>query len=251
MKLLLLSMAFFFTVSVSAENLYSMADLQVLDKKNQWQELLDHLSDIKPAQRDANWEKLVDSAMSGRSQQLYKEANAKKIIEFFDQYIPLYPSILKDAEFMKKRADYGSDYYKYCISYNDSDCHKEYLGFIKLDPNRSYAFDIAKKVRRQASDIRANEYFQLAEPIKSLGKCDDPDLSDAVLAGLIAKPSHKTVPIAQAIAFGSCIAELSQTVKKAIRSEANGVENACALVVKHKSISGTVLNKCKRYLGAK
>jgi len=228
-----------------------MADLQALEKKNQWQELLTHLSDIKPAQRDANWEKLVDSAMSGRFQRLFAEANSSKILEFFDQYIPLYPSILKDTGFMKKRADYGADYYKYCISYNESECHKEYLGFIKLDPNKNYAFEIAKKVRRQASDIRANEYFQLAEPLKKLGKCDDPDLSDAVLAGLIAKPSHKVVPIAQDIAFGSCISELSQTVKKAIRSEANGVENACALVVKHKNISGTVLNKCKRYLGVK
>jgi len=251
MKFLLLVFSFLFTALVSADNLYSMADLSALEKKNQWQELLSHLSDIKPAQRDVTWEKLVDISMSGRSQQLYIESNTKKIFEFFDKFLPLYPSVLNNKEFMNKRADYGLDYYSYCFRYNDIECHKQYLGFIALDPNKKYAFKIAKMVRRQASDIRANEYFRLASPIKDLGQCDDTDLAQAVYAGLTSKPNLKIAKVAQNLAFGSCMDVLKSTVKKAIRSEENGVVNSCELVVKHNSISGTVFNKCKRYLKGK
>jgi len=251
MRLLLLSVSFLFATSVSTDNLYSMVDLHALEKKNQWQELLTHLRDIKPAQRGKAWEKLVNASMSGRFQQLHVESNSKKIFEFFDKYLGLYPSVLQDKEFMKKRSDYGLDYYSYCFGYNDLACHKEYLGFVALDPHKEHAFNIAKIVRRQMSDTRANEYFSVARPIKESGQCDDPDLAQAVYAGLTAEPTQRAVKFAQGLAFGSCIDVLKSTVKKAIRSEKNGVINSCELVVKHQSLTGIVLSKCKRYLDGK
>jgi len=251
MKLLLLSLSFLFTAFVSAENLYSMADLKALEKKAQWQELLTHLSDIKPTQRDPAWEKLVNVSMSGRFTQLHTESNSSKIFEFFDKYLALYPSVLQNKEFMKKRADYGLDYYNYCFSYNDKECHKEYLGFVALDPNKKQTFSIAKIIRRRMSDVRANEYFDLARPIKESGQCDDPDLAESVFAGLTQKPHRKEIKPALRLAFGSCHDVLKTIIKKAIRHNDDGITNTCDLAVKNKSVTGIALSKCKRYLEGK
>jgi len=249
---LLITISFLLSFSVAAHNPFSMEDLQALTKNQQWKELVPHLNDIKPSKRDAKWTSMVQSAMKGRFQQLLTEGQDDQTMIFLDKYLSLYTPLLKDKDFMSKRAEFGLNYYNDCFKYKDDSCKKQFIGFVALDPNKSIAFKAAKKVRLRISDLGAVEYFDSARPIKKFGKCDDQDLALAVYAGLTLKPGNdKLIKKAQALAFGTCQDALKATIKKAITSDKDGMANGCQLAVKNNSITGVAMKKCKAFLKGK
>jgi hypothetical protein len=48
----------------AAEDKYTMEDLRLLDKQESYQEILDHMNDIRPTKRTEEWTALVNRAVT-------------------------------------------------------------------------------------------------------------------------------------------------------------------------------------------
>ena len=247
MRALVLCFILFLNVPLLAQN-YEIEDLQLLFKQKQYEQLLAHVTDIPPTKRTSSWNTLVQETVSKQFDTLLQDNNTKKIFAFLHKYLNLTPQLKENKLFMQKRATFGLQYYSQCFSYNDTQCHNEFLNFVRLDPNPNYAFKVAKQVRLRMSDSKAIYYFALASDAFTDAKCKDTDLLTSVEKALTMKPQSSEATLAQKIAFGTCHKSLKAAIKNAIRSNKNGMINSCAQAIKHQSVTGIALSKCKRHL---
>ena len=247
MRALILASVLGYTVSLLAQS-YEIEDLQLLFKQKQYEQLLAHVTDIPPTKRTPAWNTLVKKTVSIQFDTLLQKNNEKKIFSFLHTYLNLLPQLKNDKLFMQKRAAFGLKYYSQCFSYNDAQCHSELLNFVSLDPNPNYAFKVAKQVRLRMSDSKAIYYFSLLSEAFTDQQCKDSDLSMSVEKALTMKPKSGEATLAKKIAFGLCHKSLKSAIKNAIRANKNGMINSCPQAIKHQSITGIELSKCKRHL---
>ena len=244
--------ALFFLLTLSLLPLkaanYEMQDLQLLYKQKQYEQLLNHITDIPPTKRSSSWQTLLEESVMQQFDHLLQKQETKKILTFLPKYLSLSPKLTDNKIFMQKRAQFGLDYYSPCFSYNDQKCHQEFLDFVTLDPNPNYAFNVAKQVRLRMSDSKAIHYFALAKDTFTATQCQDSDLAMSVEKSLTMKSTSAEAKLAKEIAFGICHDALRPSIKQAIRTNEHGIINSCSIAIKHQSVQGIALSKCKRHL---
>src|SRR5580700_1594979 len=83
--------------------LYTLADLKALAKQQAWSELVDHLEDIPPTNRDADWRAVAQQAglgalgIAGRSGPVDGLSVSETLLD-------RYPVLKDSKDFMAKRA---------------------------------------------------------------------------------------------------------------------------------------------------
>ncbi|WJK27203.1 hypothetical protein QSJ11_14650 [Vibrio parahaemolyticus] len=101
MKKTLLSL---FMVSVSfavvgEEARYTMDDLKALNGSKNWNELLAHAEDIRPSQRNSEWESLVQNAALGAFEHYVASGAKDDAIGLGQQLILSYPFLSQSKSF--------------------------------------------------------------------------------------------------------------------------------------------------------
>lgn len=227
-----------------------MNDLQELAKTKSWLELTEHLTDILPSKRDKKWQALAELALVSHFKTLTQAADSMKTLNFLSDSLPKFPQLINNKEFMKMRSEFGASYYENCFSYNNNEeCHAELLGFIEVDPNPFFAFEIAKQVRRQYSNNKAIEYYALALSQKApKASCDDSDLKIALESALQTKPNNDYATAAKKVAFGQCFKALRKNIITVVKANNNAKSNACEELILRKAIKGITQKKCTRFL---
>jgi hypothetical protein len=88
---------------------YEMADLKALDKDQSWRELVDHLLDIVPSKRDADWKAIAERACVGvlDPAEIKDEKSGARALEQIDELMKRFPWLKDSKSFLSKRAEVG------------------------------------------------------------------------------------------------------------------------------------------------
>lgn len=215
---------------------YSMADLQALEKKGAWEELLGHAEDIAPAQRGAAWEKTVEKAAIGYMEQLTTNTAAFEGVFTSQSLLKRFPHLLKSEAFMAKRGEAGKTASEICLreSYRGTRCIEMMKDFLKTDatsPDVGFAF--GKIARKNQNHYVAVPFFKWAlDKQTNAAMCGDEDLRMAVVAGLGLPPDYENAGGARAIATNKCWDGLAAAIKKELVESPGGYyrDNACAVL---------------------
>ena len=87
----------------------ALAELDALAKAENWHELGDHLTDIKPTARDLHWNGLVEQAAIGELTPLASPSGGSvaERLAMIKRYYPTFPSLRSSPQFMALRASIG------------------------------------------------------------------------------------------------------------------------------------------------
>lgn len=217
-------------------NDYTLADLQALEKKAQYLELLRHIEDIPPAKRDAAWDALLTRAATAFVGSLSSKADAFDGFMVAEHLVERYPQLTKSTDFMQKRGDVGKSSFGQCfkMSYSGEECVKMALDFIKVsgtDPKVKLA--VAKVVRLNQNAYNAVPFFQAAVQSKDDSACGDEDLQLATTAGLGLPSDYANAKGARDIAQNMCFKQLKDPILKQLTGDEGGgyfTQNACAVL---------------------
>lgn len=233
---------------LTSELVYTLADLQKLYKDKSYKEGLAHMKDIAPTNRDKQWTDLLQNLATGYLSSLKNGKTNYKAMVFMDQILDDHPSLSNAKEFMRMRAELGLEIYQVCFQYNDFECYKEFISFVRRDSsNFDIKYKIAKEVRKRMSDAKSIPFF--AEALKGQNKeyCKDEDLKLALKAGLSKDTNTEEAKSAQEVAFGECFQELISSIKEAIKESDNAKKLACKTMIKKNALSGIAKKKCQNF----
>jgi len=103
-----------------ASSVYSMKDLEVLEKENNFEEFFNHAKDIRPSERGDYWKKMVLSMAESYTQIVLKE-NPQIKYDTFKKIEKLnnWPNIRKSELFIRNRNSIGVKYFKHCLEESD------------------------------------------------------------------------------------------------------------------------------------
>jgi hypothetical protein len=225
----------YFGVGVKGKD-FSMADLQALEKKSAWEELLGHAEDVPPARRGAAWEGLVTRAAIGYIQSLGTNTAAYEGVFTSQALLTRYPHLLKSQEFMAKRGDAAKLAAERCLrgSYRGQHCIDMMKDFLKTsNTGPDVGFEFGKITRRNQNHYVAVPFFKWAlDQKKDAAWCADDDLKLAVVAGLGLPPDSEEAAGARHIAASVCWDGLREGVRKQLQDSPDGYyrDNACAVL---------------------
>ena len=231
------SLSFVSTFGVKAkEGTYSMADLQALEKKGSWEELLGHAEDVPPAQRGAPWDKLVERAASGQLQTLASNTASFEGVFTSQALLRRYPQLTKSPDFMTKRGEAGKTAAEVCLreSYRGQHCIDMMKDFLKTaNTPVDVGFAFGKITRKNQNHYVAVPFFKWAlDQKKEASWCGDEDLKLAVVAGLGLPTDYENAAGARHIATNACWDNLKADIRKELIENPTGYyrDNACAVM---------------------
>jgi hypothetical protein len=248
---LLLAVLVTTTIASAEKKAYTLADLKTLVSQKSYKEAVDHLSDVAPSERKADWEAVAVDAVAGYIGGLSNDNLVTKVLEI-ERVDGAYPVILKSAKYTKVRGEIGLKAYKGCFenSYWIDECLDHAYKFVDADAgNSDLAFKMGKLVRLNAKHWAALRYFKLA--LKGKGSktmCGDEDVKLAVLSGLALPDSYDALPIAKEVAQGACWDNLKKPIVDAFNEDSeNGYvrTNACGFLKAKKALSAEQAKTCK------
>jgi hypothetical protein len=231
------------SLSVAFADKYAMKDLKALIAQKGYQEVLQHLDDIAPSDRNQDW---IDVAGQAAAGYLATAEDGEKL-QLMVQAEKQYPTIIKSTAYLKARLDavpkaFGKCYSEAGSSYGGQDerlagydkCIAIAKKFIESEPtNAALALALAKAPAKTSYPHKALGLFKIA--ITMAGKssatvCKEPDLAGGVVnswhfAG--GKALEETNDVAT-ICWASVKAPVFAELKKKDVSETFQI-NACAL----------------------
>ena len=196
---------------------YTLADLRALAQQSAWRELVDHIEDVPPSARDAEWSAIVERAALGVLADRSQRGAADAIIAAH-ALLARYPALTASKDFMTRRAAIGHEVFARCFdeSYEAERCAAEIAPFALASPmDHELAFRLAKLVPARVHGWYAVLAFAIAIDKRGDARCADADVKRAVISGLgLSKNGHEAV-VAQSVALASnvCSAELRSAVR--------------------------------------
>lgn len=247
--LALTALAAFATTAHADDKKYTMADLKALIEQKGYQEAIDHLKDISPSERKAEWIDIAGTAGAGI---VTGAPDAETKLGFMVQVEKDLPAILKSPKYLTARADAAGAAFNACFDHGDfQQCRDYALVFVDNDPKNAKAtLDVAKAVRRGMSHFGAVPFFKRALAAgKPATVCADEDLALAVISGL--GLDEKDARLADSQAIGTtCWKNVKDAVLKELLSDSNKNgrfhDNACAVAKANKAATGDVATRCAK-----
>lgn len=196
---------------------YTIADLRALAQQSAWRELVDHIEDVPPSARNAEWIAIAQRTALGVLADRSQRGPAEGII-VAHALLARYPSLQASREFMTKRAEIGREAFARCFDAHleAERCAAEIAPFVLASPeDRELAFRLGKLVPARVRGWYAVPAFVIAIDKKGDARCGDADVKRAVISGLgLSKSGHEDV-VAQSVALASnvCSAELRSAVR--------------------------------------
>lgn len=233
------------------EKAYSLADLEALVEAKSYQEAVEHLKDIRPADRKDKWLTVATEAASGLLASLTGDHIGTRVM-VIEELDGTYPQLLKSAKYKKSRAELGLAAYTACFSqsYLLEECVQHATKFLDADAdNTALAFGMGKALRRNAFAYVASPFLARGLGKKpSEAQCKDQDVELAAVHGLGLPADHAALPSSKQMASGPCFPQLKKAILKAFDEDSdNGYvrTNACPILIEKKAINGERLRACK------
>ena len=230
---------------------YTLADLKALVSQKSFKEAVEHLNDVPPSERKADWLDTAAAAGAGYIAGLSNDNMVTKVIAIEQLDADVAP-ILKVAKYTKVRAEVGLKAYDACLQNNHwaDECIQHAIKFVEADAsNADLALKMAKVVRKNAKSWAALPFFKLAIAGKpSAAACKDGDLALAVTSGLALPKDYDRAADARTIAAGTCWDHLKKPILAAFADDSeNGYvrQNSCDLLKAKKALGAEQARTCK------
>jgi hypothetical protein len=226
------------SVAHADDHKYTLADLKTLVGDNAYQEALQHVGDVPPAQRNADWIEVAATAAAGVLATL--PADDGSTIVMIDMIDREYPQLMKSAKYTKPRAELGVDGLGGCFRMRD-DCMPVALRFAGSD--RALALATAKNtvVHDAAGTVT------LLKRVMDPKLCREEALQRAVLAGLDRKPDSAIATDARSMMM-TCWDVVKESVAKAFDEASKGSDvhkNTCDVLKAKRMLSPLQVKRCK------
>jgi hypothetical protein len=244
------------TTSFADKKPYTLADLKMLISQKSYKEAVEHLTDVAPSDRNADWLAVAVDAATGYIGSLNNDDLASQILEIerIDRDVP---AILKSPKYSKVRADVGVKGFEACFGhrYLWKECFDHGKKFVDGDPtNADLALRMAKLVRRNVTPhAGAAGYFQKALVAAGKGNnngvCKDPDLKLVVVSGFNVPTSYEDAITVRKIVTDHCWGEFKNTVQDEYRKASDSSyekQNTCEILRAAKVMSGDQKATCEK-----
>jgi hypothetical protein len=235
--------------TTSHDKRYTLADLRALAQRTSWAELVDHLEDIAPSERDAEWNALVEATALGALAQRANHSPAEGLAAAHTLF-ERYPLLKESKDFMRKRAAIGLQAFERCFEQDVSGelCAPHLKPFVRADPSdHELAFRLGKLVPARAHGFHAVPAFAIAIDKKGDARCQDADVRRAVISGLgLAAAGHEDV-VAESVELASnlCFRELRQAVADAMANiSPDYMKNVCPFMKSEHALSSFQTKLC-------
>jgi hypothetical protein len=131
--------AFLFLLSLTALPAvavpYTLADLDVLARQSAYEEFFSHALDVRPSERNDQWEEMVSRMAQIQTSVVLRESAIKAQDFQKTEALFLWPSLRKDDVFKQKRQEIGLRYLKSCLKLSTSSCAEDMKNFWDKDPS--------------------------------------------------------------------------------------------------------------------
>jgi hypothetical protein len=236
----------FATTARAEDKKYTLADLKALVADKHYTEALQHMSDIAPSERKADWNDVLGQAATGFAQ------NGKDAIDKLRNMLAVeeqFPSVVKNAKYTAVRTEWGPKGFAACFdrSYDVSECKTFAIKFIDDDAsNGKLALAMAKVARKGMNSYGAAPLFKRAVASAKKAACKDNDLEIAAIAALGLPTDYDDYVDGKSV-VDSCWAELKAPIVKELEKGESGYfkTNSCAILTSKKE-SATVAKLCKK-----
>jgi hypothetical protein len=228
---------------------YTMADLRALAQQQSWSELIDHLEDISPASRDAEWRGLGQQAALG-ALNMADQSGPINGLYLSEGLLQRYPALKESRDFMSKRADLGTQAFARCFAkpYWES-CGERIKPFILADPtNADLGFRLGKMLPLRAKRWQAVPAFFVAIQKKDDPRCQDADVSRAVVSGLHLSrlANEDVVNESVQLASSMCWNALHAAVRDGMGDDSDDyLKNTCAFVKSREPLPPLLTKRCE------
>lgn len=216
---------------------YGMADLKTLSGKGQWEELIQHIEDVPPSKRNAEWDALLERAAT---ELLTLHSNSSRYAAFrsAELLVERYPALTKSERFMAKRYEVSTVAFQDCLtqSYDATECLRSMQDFLKVgSPPPGVAFQFGKLVRGKLNHHLAVPFFHrgLQGKPANAPECADQDLGLAVKSGLALPPAEESARLARDIAGERCFGVLESVIVAQLTargSDSFDAQNICEVL---------------------
>jgi len=238
------------SAAVADDQRYTLADLKALVSQRSYGEAVQHLSDIAPRERNADWLAVAVDAASGYVG--LPGEPAAKVFEIED-LDTRYPQLLTSPKYTKVRAEVGLRGYEACFARRASldTCIERATRFLDADAsNTELAFGLAKALRRNSNPYVSVPFFKRAVAGSATSPmCKDDALRSAVLAGLGLPKDQDLASDARAIASGPCFDPLKPEILKGLDAEVPGGPlhvNTCEFMKAKRALDASQLRSCDK-----
>jgi len=206
------------TLAVAEDKKYTMADLKALVAQKSYREAVQHLEDISPSERNADWQDMAGTASAG----------LVAAVEHDEK--------LGTMQGLEARSEAGPPAFAECFQseYQVEECRNAALKFVDADPtNAKLTLAMAKVARLGMMSYAAMPFFKRAVTANKGGAaCKDEDLSIAVIAALGLPYDNVLFVDAKPIAGTTCWADLRKPILKELAANDSGYykTNVCDLM---------------------
>lgn len=231
---------FFVSSLYAADDKYTMEDLKVLDKEGKHIQVLEHMNDIRPSQRNEEWQVIVQRAVMNYLEKLATSEDSYMAFNFAEQMLDTQPTLKNDDAFINLRRKAVIRSIKDCYqnSYNGSECTDLLSTAIKKTPSdQELAFQSAKLVRLNTNSANAVPFFvQAMKDNPDLKKCTDEDLIIAVQSGMKLPPDKANA--AFELGFSICYEPLKPyLLENFYKSSGYATTNYCSSLSMKKALT--------------
>jgi hypothetical protein len=215
---------------------YTLADLKALVEQKSYQEAIEHLADVAPSERNADWQDVAGKAAVGL---LDGAPDAITKLQYMIGIEQQYPAVMKSPKYVAARTEAAGPAFNACFDQGDFMTCKDYAKkFVDADPtNGKLTLSVAKAVRHGMSSYSATPFFKKAIAAnKQSSICKDEDLEIAVIASMGLPEKDELYNDGRAILKDSCFAELKKPALEELAKEESGYyhDNVCALMTEKK-----------------
>ena len=229
---------------------YEMADLKALDKDQSWRELVEHLNDVLPSKRDAEWKAIAERACTGvlDPSELKDAASSQRTLDQIDELMKRYGWLKDSKAFMSKRAEVGLKalgwtFQNYRHSSGDDQWMEKLKAFVAAD---AVTADLPMRaIKLVNSRLVAVVSFPFVKPALAKGgkaACKDAEVQQTILGAL----SEGSWTVEANEAAGTCWDEfkpvISAEVLKAETTRTAALK-LCPTLVEKKALSSEPLKK--------
>jgi hypothetical protein len=219
-------------------------ELAVLDRQGAWQEVLAHLEDIVPSQRDATWRGIAEHAGVGYLRGL----DPRDALEFSDHFLAEFPLMAQSRPFMTTRVATAFPAFEACFKDGRGAmaCADRLVPFVDADPaDTSLVMRAARLVGASAAKDRAVAFFARALAAR-IRICGEDTLAGSVTAALALPPGDALVTDARAIAKDVCWDALKEALVDRFIADSSSSyrKNTCDFLSAKNALSTISLKRC-------
>lgn len=226
---------------------YTLADLKALVDGKSYQEALEHLDDISPSERKADWQDLAGKAAIGAVDHARQPLQKLQLMLAVEERFPV---LVKDTKYNSMRTEQGPKGFGACFdaSYDPGECRSFAIKFVDDDPsNGKLALAMAKVARKGMNAYNSAPLFKRAVAANKANAtvCKDEDTRLMTVAALGLPKDDEQLADGRGVA-NSCWNDLRGPIVDALKKDDSGYykDNACDVLKQHKEVRGEVVALC-------